>query len=110
MASGVGTLMDLLGSFGPQADVIIFFAAGMGVGASLLAALQAALEGEDGAAALARRVARIEMRLAAGKDAMRLSHAMFDLVERLPRVIAPGASTMLAAAKSPRKPVVSKVF
>jgi hypothetical protein len=95
--------MDLLGSFGPQTDVIIFFAAGMGVGASLLAALQAALEGEDGAAALARRVARIEMRLAAGKDAIRLSRAMFELVERLPRVITPGMSTVLAAAKAQRR-------
>ena len=57
--------MDLLGSIGPDVNVIIFFAAGMGVGASLLAALQSALQGDDGPAALARRVAHIETRLAA---------------------------------------------
>jgi hypothetical protein len=93
--------MDLLGSFGTNVDVIIFFAAGMGVGASLLAALQAALDGEDGRTALAQRVARIETRLAAGKDAVRLSRSMFRLVERLPR-IAGTSSTLLFADARPR--------
>jgi hypothetical protein len=91
--------MHLLASIGPDVDVIIFFAAGMGVGASLLAALQSALQGDEGPAALARRVARIEMRLAAGKDAARLSRVMVRIVDRLPAIAGANSTTVFAAAR-----------
>ena len=94
--------MDLLGGIILTEENLVFFATGLGVGAMLWAAGQSSLQRRRDPQALAQRVAKLEMRLAAGKNLAALATAMQTVEQTLPLIGEPRVVTYFASAQWPK--------
>lgn len=98
-----GAVMDLLNGITVSEENLVFFAAGLGAGALLWAALRAGMRGGDAQSAkLATRVAKLEMRLAAGKDFTMIARAVRDFEDLMPSMGGPNVVTLFSTTELPQ--------
>lgn len=98
-----GAAMDLFNGITVSEENLLFFAAGLSSGSLLWAALQASLRGgNDQSKTLATRVAKLEMRLAAGKDFTAIASAMRAFESVMPVMSGPNVVTLFSTVDLPQ--------
>ncbi len=94
--------MDVLGGISLSDDTLLVFTTGVGAGVLLCAALGASLPRRKDASALSSRVAKLEMRLAAGKNFPAIASAVTTFEGCIPALVEAGSRVLLADAGLPR--------
>lgn len=100
----MGAFMEILASFGFSVDSLKLFAVGMATGTLLLAMLMAALRKPAQAQSLARRVGKLEMRLAASRDFAAIALALKSVDAHLPTLTSAATTTLFSALAPARRP------
>ena len=98
LKSAVGAFMDVLSGIGLTEDTVKVFATGVGAGALLCAVIVASLRKQSETRILAKRVGKLEMRLAAGKDFTSIASAMEIFQASLPVMTSPEVVTLFSTA------------
>lgn len=101
-ATRAGAAMDLMGGIGLSEDTLLVFSAGVGAGVLLCAALGASLPRRKENSPLSVRVAKLEMRLAAGKNFPAIAGAVTSFESSIPGLVEAGSRVLLADAGLPR--------
>lgn len=94
--------MDFLGGISLSDDTLLVFTTGVGAGVLLCAALGASLPRRKDTSALSSRVAKLEMRLAAGKNFPAIASAVTTFEGSIPALVEAGSRMLLADAGLPR--------